>query len=77
MEQSPSWEANNNHSASQEILRLLWNPKVHNRVHNSPSLVPILSQINSAHTFPPYFPKIHSNIILPTTPILFSLNLPP
>jgi len=28
MEHSPSWEANS-HSASQEIPRLLWNPKFH------------------------------------------------
>jgi len=30
MEQSPSWEANR-FSASQEIPRNLWNPKVHQR----------------------------------------------
>jgi len=48
MEQSPSWEANN-HSASQEIPWLFRNLKVHYRVHNSPLLVPILSQINSPH----------------------------
>jgi hypothetical protein len=32
MEKSPSWEANSD-SASQEITHLLWNPKVHYRVH--------------------------------------------
>jgi hypothetical protein len=62
MEQTCPWEANS-HSADQEILCLLWNPKVHYRVHNSPPLVPILSQIHLVHTFLPHFSKIHSNII--------------
>jgi len=52
------------HSASQDIPRLLWNPKFHCRVHKNKSLTPTLSQIHPVHTLPPYFPNIHSNIIL-------------
>jgi len=52
----------NSHSASQKILHLLRNPKVHYRVHKSPPFVPIQAQIYSLHTFPPYFLTIHFNI---------------
>jgi len=64
------------HSASQEISRLLLNPKVHYRLHNSPPLISILSQMYLVHTFPIYFPKIHSNTILPSSPRSSEWSLP-
>jgi hypothetical protein len=33
-----------------------------------PEMVPILSQMNPVHTFPPYFPNSPSNIIFASTP---------
>ena len=40
MEQSPSWEGNR-FSASQEVLHILWNPKVHYRIRQCPPPVPV------------------------------------
>jgi hypothetical protein len=62
MQLSPSWEAANC-AATQELPSILWNPEVHYRVHKSPLLVPILSQIDPIHTIPSYISKIHFNIL--------------
>jgi len=64
----------NSYPASQEITHLLWNPKFHYLVDKNMPLVPILSQINPAHTFQPYFPKIPYNNVLPFTPNLPSCD---
>jgi hypothetical protein len=65
-ELSPSWETANC-AATQELPSILRNPKVHHRVHKSPPLVPILSQIDPVHTTPSYLTKIYFNIVRPPT----------
>jgi hypothetical protein len=75
-ELSPSWEATHC-AATQELPSILWNPKVHHRVHKSPPVVPILSQINPVYTIPSYLSKILRSILILSTHLRLGLPSDP
>ena len=67
MVQSPSWEANW-FAASQEILRISRNPKVHYRTHKRPPPISILGPTNPAYIPTSHLLEIYLNIIHPSMP---------
>jgi len=81
MEQSPPWQANP-FSASQEITRILWNPKVYEDILQCPPPVLILSQIDPVHA--PLHPTSWRSILILSSHVhlglpiyLFSSLFPP
>ena len=80
MELSPSWEANRS-AISQELPRILWNPKVHYRIHKCPHLsLSWASSILSITPHPTSWWSIlilfsHLRLVLPSG--LFPSGFPP
>jgi hypothetical protein len=50
----------------QEIPRILYNPKISDRIHKSQPLYSTLSQLNPVHDLISYFYKINVKIIPPS-----------
>ena len=64
IQHNPSWKGNRS-LASQEIPRILWNPKIYYCIYKCSQTVPNLKQINPFHGPPSHFLKIHLNFIFP------------
>jgi hypothetical protein len=74
MEYSPSEV--DSRSAGQETLRLLWNQKVHYRVHKSRIRDPVLSHLNPVHKLTISLSSIISPLHLGLPSTLFSSGFP-
>jgi hypothetical protein len=75
MKLSPSSEAASC-VATQEFINILWNAKVHYRVHKSPPLVHVMIQINPVHTISSSLSNSHLIIILGLSSGLFPSGFP-
>jgi len=66
VDQSASYEAKRS-TYNQEILRILWNSKVHYHFYKSPIHTPLIEQSSPFYVLVPYILNIHFNIILSST----------
>ena len=74
-----SFVKTNSSYTSQDILHILWNPKLHYRVHNNPPLQHILSQINPVQALSHFLRPIlilHFCLHLGLPSCLFSSHFP-
>jgi hypothetical protein len=62
IEQSLPWQAARR-SVTLEFPNILWNQRVHYRVHKIPPLVPVSNEMNPIHTTPSYFSKLHFSLV--------------
>jgi hypothetical protein len=61
-------------AATQKFANMLWSTKVHYSVHKSPPLIPILSQINPAHSNQSILISSHLRLGLPS--VVFPSGFP-